>query len=79
MTDDIASILGRRRYDEPDESQIIRRFVQEKFNSDAGVLIGERQIVITVHGAALAGTLRMHLHDLKKLCRTQKRLIIRIN
>ena len=78
MAEDLASILGQRNYDEPAESQVIRQFVQDKFKSEAGVMVGERQIVITVRGAALAGSLRMHLHELKKLCRTNKRLIIRI-
>ena len=79
VADDIASILGQRNYEEPTESQVIRQFVQDKFKAKAGVMVGERQIVITVRGAALAGSLRMHLHELKKICRTDKRLVIRIS
>ena len=58
--------------------RIIKQFVREKFKSDAGVTIHDRQIIISVQGASLAGTLRMHLHELKRMCQTQKRLVIRI-
>jgi len=53
--------------------------VRQKFKSDALVAIREQQIIITVKGAALAGTLRMHAYELKKLCQTEKRLVIRIS
>lgn len=78
MTDSLADILGKRSYDEPLEVVIIKKFVREKYKSDVGVTLQQQQIVITVRGAALAGTLRMHLHTLKKLCQTEKRLVIRI-
>jgi hypothetical protein len=79
MPDSIADILGKQRFDEPPEIQIIKNYVREKFRSDASVAIHDRQIIITVKGAALAGTLRMHLHTLKELCQTKKRLVIRIS
>ena len=71
--------MGGRTPKEPEEIRIIKNFVQDKFKSKSGVTVQDRQIIITVQGAALAGTLRMHLHELKKLCKTQKRLVIRIN
>jgi hypothetical protein len=79
MTESLGDILGGRAPAEPPEVRIIKNFVQERFKSKAGVTIKPQQIIITVSGAALAGTLRMHLHELKKLCQTEKRLIIRIN
>ncbi len=79
MTDSLGDILGGRTPKEPEEIRIIKNFVLDKFKSKAGVTIRDRQIIITVQGAALAGTLRMHLHELKKLCQTEKRLVIRIN
>ncbi len=79
MPDSIADILGGRAPKEPEEIRIIKNFIQDKFKSKANVTIQDRQIVIIVKGAALAGTLRMHLHELKKLCQTEKRLVIRIN
>lgn len=78
MTDSLADILGKRAYDEPPEVTIIKTFVRDQYKSAVGVTVQERQIVLTVSGSALAGTLRMHLHELKKMCQTEKRLIIRI-
>ncbi len=79
MTDSIADLLGKRSYDEPPEVSIIKNFIRENFRSESSVAIKDRQIIITVQGAALAGTLRMHLHALKELCKTEKRLVIRIS
>lgn len=78
MSESVADILGGRIPKEPKEIHIIKRFVREKFKSDVSVMIQERQIIISVQSAALAGALRLHLHELKKLCETQKRLVIRI-
>lgn len=78
MTDSLADILGNRSFEEPPEVTTIKQFVKDKFQADAAVAIREQQIVITVQGAALAGTLRMHLYELKRMCKTEKRLLIRI-
>lgn len=78
MTDSLADILGKRSYNEPPEVGIIKRFIKETFDAEAQVAVQERQIIIGVRSAALAGSLRMRLHELKKLCETDKRLIIRI-
>jgi uncharacterized protein YhjY with autotransporter beta-barrel domain len=74
----IADILGGKRVDEPPEVQIIKRFVREKFHADTQVTIQQRQIIVGVKGAALASALRQSLHVLQKLCKTDKRLLIRI-
>jgi hypothetical protein len=78
MTDSLADILGNRSYNEPPEVAAIKKFVREKYKSDVAITIRDQQIIIVVQGAALAGTLRMHLHELKKLCQTEKRLVLRI-
>lgn len=79
MTDSLANILGGRAPAEPTEVRIIKNFVLENFKTSVGVTVQERQIIITVRGAALAGALRTRLHKLKKLCETDKRLVIRIS
>ncbi len=79
MTDSIGDILGGRTHKEPAESIIIKGFLHDKFQASAVITMQERQIIIGVKGAALAGTLRMHLHELKELCQTEKRLVIRIS
>lgn len=79
MSDSIADLLSKKNFGEPIEIEVIKHFVKENFNSTCQVTINQRQIVIGVPGASLAGALRMRLHELQALCQTEKRLIIRIS
>lgn len=78
MTQSIKDLLRPDRYNEPAEVEIIKEFMREQFQANATVKISERQIIIGVKSAALAGALRMHVHTLAQMCQTEKRLIIRI-
>lgn len=77
--DSLQDLLRGAKPREPEEVQIIKRFVQSQFASTCSVAIRERDIVITVDNAALAGSLQMQLHTLKNQCQTDKRLVIRIS
>ncbi len=79
VTDSIGDLLAKRDFEEPPEVRIIKDFVKQRFGVDADVMVQQRQIIISVQGSAQAGALRMHLHQLKKLCASDKRLVIRIN
>lgn len=74
----IGDLLKQARYAEPPEIELIKNFLREHYNSDCQVTIQERQIIIGVKGASLAGALRLRLHELQALCQTDKRLLIRI-
>jgi hypothetical protein len=76
--DNLKDILANRKSEEPYEIKIIKDFLDNKFQSPASVSVTQNGIIIGVKGAALAGALRPYLHELKKLCGTEKRLIIRI-
>lgn len=78
MADKIADLLIKRDFDEPPEVRLIKDFIRKRLDADAGVTVQPHQIIIDVKGAALAGALRMHIHELKRLCATDKRLLIRI-
>ena len=78
MSDSLADLLQKRGFEEPPEVRIIKSFIRERFGADASVTVQQRQIIIGVSGSSLAGALRMRLHELGKLCATDKRLIIRI-
>lgn len=79
MTDSLGDLLKTNRFDEPDEIGIIKDFVMSRYKTEPEVIIHQQNIVIQVPSAALAGTLRMQLHELQALCQTQKRLVIRIS
>lgn len=74
----IGDILARKKYSEPDEIKIIKKFVREKFDSDVGITVQDKQIIIACPSAAFASALRMHTHELSELTGTSKRLVFRI-
>lgn len=78
MTNSLQSILRGRVPAEPPEIKQIKSFVKERIKTDAGVVMGKNQIVITLPSAAAAGALRMHLFELQQLLTTDARLVIRI-
>lgn len=78
MTDSIKDLLGAKNYSEPAEVKIIKQFLIDKFQVNCAVTTGPKQIIIGVNSASLAGALRLQLHELQILCKTQKRLMIRI-
>lgn len=78
MADSLQTLLQDKNYDKPLEIKIIKDFLRMHYSSDCEVTVQPQQIVIIVKGSALAGALRMRLHDLKTLCHTDKRLLIRI-
>ena len=72
-------IMGSKDFGVPAEVTEIKAYVQRFFKVDVGVGVQERTIVITTGSAALAGSLRPHLHKLQKILNTEKKLIIRIS
>jgi hypothetical protein len=77
--DSLNDILGRKDFTEPPEMAAIQAYVQREFQVSAGVLVRERDIIITVPNAALANTLRLRGRALRQACQTDKRLVFRIN
>ena len=78
MADSIASLLSKRDMNEPPEVEIIKTFVFAHYQVTPMVTIQQRDIIIGVRSAALAGALRPRLRELKEACETDKRLVLRI-
>lgn len=78
MSDSLNDILSRFNFEEPPEIRRVKEFVRSKYQVDVNVAVSGNQLVITVPGAALAGSLRMHTMSLQKAADTTKRLVIRI-
>lgn len=66
------------KWEEPPEIRAIKDYVLLKFQAKVGVTMQDKQIIINVPGAALAGALRMQIYDLQKQLKTNKKLFIRI-
>ncbi len=79
MTDSLFDILSHRDFSEPPEIAAIKSYIIEHFQSESDVIIREHEIIISVHSASLASTLRFHARKLQQAAGTQKRLILRIS
>jgi len=77
MTDSLANIMSNK-WDEPPEIKALKTFIQDKFKASVAVGISNNQISINTNSSALASTLRMHILDLQKVAKTDKKLLIRI-
>lgn len=78
MTESLQDLLHKRDNHVPPEVAIIKTFIHEQFNASASVTVQEKQIIIAVAGASLAGALRQKLPQLQSKLDTTKRLVIRI-
>lgn len=78
MTHALSDLLANRFDQEPPEIKIIQDYVQKSFSQTVAVSIREKQIIIHARSSALAGALRPHLYELRKLCKTDKSLTVRI-
>jgi hypothetical protein len=78
MTESLGDLLASRKMDQPAEVAVIQKFVNDKFQIKPEVIVQEKQILISVKGAGLAGALRPLLPQVQELCQTTKRLVIRI-
>jgi hypothetical protein len=74
----LQDILADRFDEEPDEIKTIKKYVLNEFKTKVAVGVHGKQLIISVPSSALAGALRPHLYKLKNICKTEKRLVIRI-
>lgn len=78
MTDSLQTILGNQDWAPPAELKAIKDYVKEHFNSEVQVGLRDKDIIILVPNSALAGTLRLHIEDIRSYAKTSKKLVIRI-
>ena len=75
--DNLADILARKDFDQPNEITILKRYVLEHFGADVSVAIRGEQLVVSAPSSSLINTLRLHQVDLKRACGTEKRFVFR--
>ncbi len=77
--DSIADMLQRRAVpEEPEESRLLKAYVNERYHVVPKVVLSEVHLTLVVPNAALAGTLRLELPDIIRECGLTKKLHIRI-
>lgn len=79
MADSLQDLLKSRLPSEPPEFAVIKDFVQGRYKVTPKLHVSGAAIVISVPGAALAGSLRMDLYELQKITNTKYKLAIRIS
>lgn len=76
--DSLFSILTHKNFDEPPEVASIKKFVNDNYHQTVTVTLREKEIIVGVSSAALAGTLRLRSPEMKRRCQLEKKLIFRI-
>jgi hypothetical protein len=76
--DSLHDLLGKYSPKEPPEIRIIKHYIDEHFHMPSSVTVRDDAIVITVHSASLANTLRYHASKLRAACDTPKKILFRI-
>ena len=77
--DSLFTILAGKNFDEPPEAASIKKFVHDQYGVDVSVAVREKDISVTVPSAALAGTLRMQIPEIKRRCQIiDKKILLRI-
>jgi hypothetical protein len=76
--DSLYDLLAGRNFDEPPEVGAIKQFIRENYKADAEVAVREKDIVVTVGSAPLAGRLRFDIQRLRDFAKTEKHVILRI-
>jgi len=76
--DSLYDLLAGKDFDEPPEIGAIKQYVRDKYQSDVGITMRERDIVVTVTSAALASRLRFDMQNLVKTTKITKKIVLRI-
>ena len=77
--DKISSLINLDSLNQPEEINLIKSYVMNKYSEDVGVMIREKDYVIIVNSSALANSLRLNLTDLTKSCHLNKKVMFRIS
>lgn len=75
--DNLADILRRKDFDVPSEVTALKRYILEHFGADVAIAVRETQLIISAPSSSLINTLRLHQVDLKRISKTDKKLIFR--
>jgi hypothetical protein len=76
--DSLYDLLSSKDFDEPPEIGAIKQYVRDKYQSDVGITMRERDIVVTVKSAALASRLRFDMQNMIEKTNVSKKIVLRI-
>lgn len=76
--DSLQELLSRYSPKEPDEIGAVKRYIFDEFGARANVGLHGETLVITVHSASLANTLRLRLLAIQKVANSKRKIMFRI-
>lgn len=76
--DSLYDLLAGKDFDEPAEIGAIKQYVRDTYQSDVGITMRERDIVVTVKSAALASRLRFDMQRMVETTKITKKIVLRI-
>lgn len=76
--DSINDLLADKNFNEPPEIGAIKKYIRDKYRSDASITMRERDIVVAVKSAALASRLRFDMQDMVAKTGATKKIVLRI-
>lgn len=77
--DSLFNILAQKNFDEPPEAASIKKFVYDEYKTDVSVTVRDKDISVSVPGAALVNTLRLRAPEIKRRCQIDKKITFRIS
>jgi len=76
--DSLRDIIGRKKYETPDEMAALRDYVSRKYQSSCRIKADGEALIMSVPSSALAATLQMEKPMILAKLKITKRLVIRI-
>jgi hypothetical protein len=73
----LQEILSRKKFTPPDEIELIQKYIQKKYGSNADIKLQRQTFIVNVPSSALAATLQLERYQLIKACKIDKKLSIR--
>jgi hypothetical protein len=77
--DSLKNVLGGRVPVEPPEINLIKNYSSNEFNAAVEVMVREREIIISSPNASLINSMRLRTSEIRKMCKTDKRLVFRVS
>jgi len=78
--DDIANILKKSALKKPDEIEIVKSYILEKYSKEVGVSVGREALIISSASASFINDLRLNAKVLSENCNLKdKKIIFRIS
>ncbi len=79
MAESLFSILSSKDFDEPVEITAVKSYIARHFNTEVPVGLKQKNILISVPSAAMAGAVRAHVYRMIEECSLPGKVIIRIS